>query len=488
MERNGGTRRATVGALAAAFLVLLAIPSLAPGAQAQPVAPGGVTTTGSQWAYGGWTWANSSLTFPNGTLQVTSFFGWHTIYTVVNATNSTSNLEVERTAAAKLDATFCSPDCAHPTVSASLALHGWEQSFSFVNLTRSANVTLNGSAVAAWGIANESGRSRANLTEQVAFNQSGATARTLAAYLAVDAQGTHAIAFGTPLGVVPVGVRPGESWNSSAAYTASGRWNASGLDARTGYLGSTDVLRFAPSGSFNGSGELGLYGSDLGRITLHNGVSTQVIALALEGPYAMHEGFLLIPSTLDIFSSGLHPWDRYGVAAALLHTDRIDLTSSGDGAPEVNAAASGYSGAASAVTPTGPAPLAPAAATAGPAGELQAQPESPATAAQASNCLVGNCPASGPAAFGIVGGLGLAIVIALLAGLVVGTVGVVEYRVWSGRQHRSRDLVGATPEPSRAALPPGTTLSSPTRPATPRGGVPPSVAPETESPTPRGPA
>jgi hypothetical protein len=476
------TKAAIWGTVAAAFLVVLALPALAPGTQAAPVSPAGVNTSGSQWAYGGWTWANSSVSFPNGTLGVSSFFGWHVIYTATNTSNSTVELEVERTAAAKLTASFCSPDCANATTQANLSIVGWERSYHFVNLTRQASVTVNGTAVPAWGILNESESAHANLTERVGFSTSHLGGHASSAYLAVDAQGTDQIALSPALGVVPKGVHPGESWTSSAAYNASGAWNASGLFAHTGLAGSTQVVRLAPNGSFDGQGDLTLYGADVGQLSLANGQSTQVIGIEVVGPFEVHEGLLLVPPSLDIFSTGLHPWDDYGQGFASLRTDHADV--SPDGLPAAQAAASGYAGAASAVTPTGPATH-PAAPSAGPAGEIQAQPESVATAQHDSACLVGTCgPASGGSAGGLAGVFGLVVVAGLLAALVVGTVGVIEYRQWAKRRRRSASLVGPYAGSSAVSPPaPGAQLSGPTRPMV-VGQPPLPRPPETQVPPP----
>ncbi len=483
-------RTATVGAIAGAFLLVLAIPSLTPAANASPVTPAGITTSGSQWAYGGWTWANSSLTFPNGTLEVTSFFGWHVIYTATNTSNSTTMLEVERTAGAQVTASFCSPGCGNATATANLSIQGWERSFGFVNLTRDATVTLNGSqAVPAWGITNQSGSDRENLTESVDFATTAHGGHALSSYLAVSAATEHAISFASPLGVVPKGVAPGDSWTSSANYTATGAWNASILYAHTGILGTTASGRLAPSGSFAGNGSLTLYGTDFGAETLANGETTQAIGILVAGPYTIHEGLLLIPSDLDVFSTGIHPWDGYGFGSAALRTDRADLRMDGNAAPQVAAAESGYAGAPSAITPVSPpTKVGPAAASAPAQGEIQGEPENPTVAEQQSACLISACGGATPGPTGPGGFIGLGVVVGLLVVVVVGTVGVIEYRQWQKRSRRSRDLVGHVYDGSSGAVPPGTTLTAPTRPADGTGSGLPSAPPEESGPSaPRGP-
>ena len=102
---------------------------------------------------------------------------------------------------------------------------------------------------------------------------------------------------------------------------------------------------------------------------------------------------------------------------------------------------------------------------------LQAQPESVAQAQSNNACDLGQC---GPASASVAGApLGLVLVIGLIAVLVVGSVSVIEYRVWA-RKRAERGLIGS-PSPIRAAnpsqsvsggymVPPGASQSAPTSP------------------------
>lgn len=469
------------GAALAGLVLVLALPALSSAAGAAPVAPTGSSGgTGTQWAYGGSTWANTTVTFPNGTLSVTSFFGWHSVWTETNTSSSIHELELVRTSAARVDAQFCSPSCGAPTVLGNLTVNGWERDVGFVNLTDQASVQVNGSSVAAFGLLNESVRTNSNLTEQLRWNVSGPQgSRGSAAYLTVAADGRAAIAFSPALGVVPANVTPGTTWTSTANFTAVGNWSANALASHRSAVGLSGMVRFDPAGSVNRSGSVQLRGADLGNLTLRNGESTQVIVLGLEGPFEIHEGLLLVPGDSDLFAVGdHHAWDSSALGLAGFATDRVDVRLVHGGFPRLDAAASDYSAGASSIEPAQPpVRVGVAASPTGPSGLLQAQPESPQSAEQGSSCLLGNCPAAGPAPGAWGGSAAVAIIlVAVLAGLVVGTVGVIEYRRWAARMVRSRSLVGPSRADTLGPVLPGATLTAPVR----GGGGAPSAPPASE--------
>jgi hypothetical protein len=465
MERTSWARTAAIGTMAVAFLLVLALPALAPGASAATVGTQSNPSPQVQWAYGAETWANASVTYGNGsTFVIHSYYGWNVVWSATNTSNTTEMLEVERTAGVGVFAEFCAPNCAQPVSQANLTLKAWEKSDGFVNLTRAATVNLNGSAVPAWGILNESGQVRGNLTETLSWQTTrGNGTRSSASYLSVADSGSAQIAFATPLGVLPLNVSPGEMWTSTAAFTASGSWQAAYTFAHTTILGTTSVIRGSPNGSVQSSGDVTLVGHDLGTIVLRNGETTDVVVLAIAGPFSMHEGLLLVPGPADLLAGGGgQAWSADSAGVATLATDRVDVRVVHGAYVRFDAAGGSYAGSAPAAAPAGAGPGVTPAASTQPAGELQAQPESVPQAEQGSSCLVGQCSASGgsPAA----SGLGTVVVIALLAGLVVGSIGVIEYRQWAKRGRRSRNLTGPYYGETMQPVAPGATLTAPTRP------------------------
>jgi hypothetical protein len=467
MERRERTRVGWLGTRVAVALVLLVLPVAASAAGAGPSgtpAAAGATTSG---AYGAQTWAHATAALPNGTMSVHGWFGWYVIWSATNTSATTVEFELQRTAAIALFADFCAPDCSAPVLHANLSIRGWVQSYGFVNVTSQASVTeANGSVVPAYGIANESVRAQGNLTESLRVHTTvGGVTRGASSYLAVAALAHVGIRFGTPLGVVPHNVTGGNAWSSTSPFTAAGAWSAQVLAAHASLPGAASVFRADPNGSLLGSGNLTVYGRDLGTITLHGGVTADVIALAVRGPFELHDGLLLVPGTVDLFASGVpHPWDSDGLGGASFETARDDVRVLHDGGLRFDAAASDYAGAAAAVTSAPVLGTAPATG-ASPSGELQAQPESTATAQHDSGCMVAACPAAGPAGFPP--GFLEAIAVGALAALVVATgvliglrrralrgpPGTAPARRASSEQDRGIGPRGATA--SRVALPSG---------------------------------
>lgn len=474
MGSTSWARITTIGSLAAAFLVVLALPALAPGAHATPATGPGSFGSAGQWAYGASTWNNVSSTSPNGTLTLHAFFGWQVIFNATNTSATTEQLEVERTAAASLFANFCSPNCTAPLIHGNLSIVGWERAAAFVNITDAANVTVNGSSVPAYGILNEAGQFAGNLTESLLFTGTGPHGSVSAtSYFTVAASGSAQVAFSGALGILPTNLSSGESWTSSAAYNASGSWSANALVAHTSSFGGNGSARSTPSGSVTSSGTVHVYGHDFGPLTLRDGDVNHGVAIAITGPFELREGIVLVPGDLDLFASdATHPWDHDSLGATSFATDRIDIRPGHDHDLHLEAADSNYAGGAASVMSTGSSTgLSPAASGAQPTGDLQAQPESVPTAQHSSDCLVGRCTAAaGPGLLS--GGAGYLLLAGLLGALVVGTVGAVSYHRWAQRRRAGAGPVG--PSAGASALggsPPSSPGSAPTLPG-PDGTVP----------------
>lgn len=446
----------TMGLLIAIGTLLgmaIVLPAVAPVAQASPAPFSGGTT--QQWAYGAEKWANASVTMPNGSYNLHAFFGWQVVLSATNTTSTTVAVEAQRTVAASLFASYCAPNCASPTITGNLSFRAYEQDTGFANFTTAATVYENGTAMPALGILNASAESRGAVNESfaVTFPHNGSTYSATASVSATG--GAHAsVAFTPALGLVPWNVAPNVTWNSSAAYAASGQWAFHWAASRTTLLGSTATAGGSPSGSVNTTGSVDLAGTDLGTVTLNNGATVPVIVLALSGPFDDAEGIILVPHDFDLFGGGVHPWDGHALGAATFATSRVDLfVDAGHRHVQVVAGASAYARADSSLGPIGGVSPAVQPLAAPAPNSVQAQPESVPQAQQSSNCLVNVC-GTGAASHAPASLAGSVLVIGLLIGLIVGTVGAIEWRQWSRRPSAHPPTPGYGPIPPTGAVDP----------------------------------
>jgi len=456
---------ATLGVVVAMVLV---IPVLAATAGAAPVAPAGPTTAAiaagsasQQWAYGGQKWVNVSVQVGNASYQSHAFFGWQVIYTATNTSNSTVELEAQRTMAADLFAQF---NGSH--VSGNLSVRGHESETGFANLSTTAQVYENGTPTSAVGLTNASTQASANLSEAYSLTVAGHTA---SGHLSVQGSSQSAVAFTPSFGLVPWNVAPNTTWNSSAMYAASGSWSIAYQWANVGLFGTTANGSGNPTGSVSGTGNVSLSGADLGNITLANGRTVPVIAIVVAGPFDDVDGFILVPHAFAIFGAGAHAWAHGSLAAEDVATDRLDLAlDAAHHRAQVLASASSYQGTDDSLAPSGSAALTTQSAAPSPSSALvQGQPETVPAAQHAAACLQTGCSGANGAA----GSILPLLVVGLVAVAVVGTVGVVEYRAWSRRKSGGQ-LVGGYSQQVPASvqgIPPPP--SGPTPPNPPSGGA-----------------
>jgi hypothetical protein len=476
MKRTSRTKNGLLAATAAVFLMTLVIPAFASTAQAAPV-PLGVAPS-QQWAYGAERWMNASQTLPNATYSVHAFFGWQVVVTATNTSATSVAIEAQRTVGASVVASFCAPNCGSPKVLGNMSLLAWERDTGFANFTTNASVTENGTSVAALGLLNASAESSGLINQSLSLQLSmGNVTRSASSSLSAHGHSSASISFAPALGLIPWSVAPNATWNSSSAFTAQGAWSAFWTAQHTGFNGATVTASGAPSGSVSGNGTLVLQGADLGTITLQNGQTVPVIALQVDGPFDLMDGFILVPHAFDLFGGGPHDWDARAIGVVGLATTKVDLFMDAiHHRAEVTAAASNAEdanqGLMSTVPASGPSP---AAAGTGNSAELQAQPEAVPVAQQQSRCLVNGCGSTGAA------GQGAALLPLLLVGLVVaaviGTVAVVEWRVWSKRrsEHGLAPSYGTVPAPGMPPAGASGMTAVPPPPTAPAGeqGVPP---------------
>jgi hypothetical protein len=449
MQRTERTTR-TLAALGVLVVLAMLLPALAATAQAASVAPRGTPSaaltanfsTTQQWAYGGSKWVNVSVQLGNGSYNSHAFFGWHVILTATNTSSSTVALEAQRTMGASLFASYCVPNCTHPSTAGNLTLRGYESDTGFANLTSLAQVYENGTAATALGIDNASSRGYARLNETYSLTVGGHTAT---GDLRIRGGAHGQVAFTPALGLVPWNLGPGVTWNSTAAYVASGAWSVAYQYNATSFLGTTMSGSGTPNGSVSSSGTVALTGAELGSVTLANGHTVQVIGIAITGPFDAVDGFILVPHGFEIFGSGHHDWDPHSFGAEAVATSRLDVAVDATGRHlQVEASATAYAGSDGSLnqgtTVANAAPVSAAPSTA----LVQGQPETVADAQHASSCLNTACPAgsASSAAGSILSLLVVGLVVGLVAVVLVGTVGVVEYRAWMRRRGGGGTLVG----------------------------------------------
>jgi hypothetical protein len=473
MQRTERTTNilATLGVVAVLAMVL---PGLAATAQGSAVPPPGVTsatlaTSASatqQWAYGGAKWVNVSVQLGNASYSSHAFFGWQVVFTATNTSNGTVALEAQRTMAASLFANYCAPNCSSPSTSGNLSIRGQETDTGFANLTTLAQVDENGTATPAVGIDNASSSGAAKLNESYTLTVGGRSAN---GHLTVSGNSHGAVAFTPSLGLVPWNAAPNVTWNSSAAYVASGSWALAYQYGGTGLLGGTVSGSGNPSGNVTGSGTVDLIGADLGTVTLANGHTVPVIAIGITGPFDDVDGFLLVPHGFEIFGAGHHDWDAHAFGAEAVSTSRLDIVLDATGHRfQVVSSATSFAGSDTSLGQgTTVAAIAPSATAPNSTALVQGQPETVAQAQHASVCLTTDCSATTSAAGSILPFL----LVGLVAVALVGTIGVVEYRAWSRRKSGGGRLVGGYSQqvPTGAALPPPP--QGPAPPMPPSGGA-----------------
>jgi hypothetical protein len=460
MQRTERTTK-MLAAIGVVAILAMVFPALAASAQGSPVAPTGASSatlstsasTSQQWAYGGSKWVNVSVQLGNASYAAHAFFGWQVVFTATNTTLGTVALEAQRTMAASYFATYCVPNCTHPTTAGNLSIQGHESEVGFANLTASAQVYENGTATPAIGIDNASSTGSAQLNESYTLTLAGHTA---SGRLSIHGATHGQVAFTPSLGLVPWNVGPNVTWNSSAAYLASGGWSLAYQYNATSFLGTTVSGGGNPNGTVSSSGTVALTGAELGTVTLANGRTVPVIVVAITGPFDEIDGFILVPHGFEIFGAGHHDWDRHSLGAENVATSRLDLAVDATGRHlQVVASASSYTGSDASLaqgravaSATSAAPVAPSTAV------VQGQPESVADAQHAATCLTSTCTAG--SATSAASSLLPFLLVGLVAVVLVGTVGVVEYRAWSRRRSGGGSLVGGYSQqvPAAPGLPP----------------------------------
>jgi hypothetical protein len=455
MAKFGGTKGWVAAAGVALLMAFVAVPALSGAANAAPVTSAVPANTSTQWAYGGQGWSNNTLQYGNVTITWDASFGWTVVFTVTPTAPDTWMLEEQRTVGITIAATYSGP-----ILHATYNYHGQEADVAFANLTNQSTVYVGGNPVPALGIDNASASLSGAISEAVTKTIGGHTA---SASLDVKGAAQLSTSFNPALGLIPLNLTGVNQWNSSAMASPSAAWNVSYSWADQGYNGTMGSGSGYKAGSLSGTGEVNLtgYKLHLEPPVFHDGKDRTAIVLVVQGVFDNYDGFIFVPHDFDMFGTAAHDYDSASFGSAAISAETL-FVSSGPGGPSVTAASSTYGADDQSVNalaaPTSQTGTFGAASAPSPSGTVVGQPMSPSAAYAEANCLTNGC--GGAAAAGMGGAL-LAAFVGVAVALVVGTVGVIEWRSYARRRSQT-GLVGGYGESWPNGVPPAAARSPPT--------------------------
>ena len=443
-----GTWAATsVAVLVVAFV---ALPALSGAAAATATPAVGPLSSGASWAYGGEGWSNNTVIVGNATVTWDAMFGWVVVFNATPEPNNVTLVEEQRTVGISISASYTGSES-----SLSYRYHGQEVDTAYANLTNASTVYVGGAPVPALGLLNASATVNASIQESVSLSAHGVTRSG-----ALDVNGfAHAsVGFAPSLGLVPLNLSGVTLWNSSAVATPSASWNISWSWNDQGYNGTVGSGTGARSGNLSASAPVTLTGMV---VPAGHGVLDHkprvAIVLVIQGPFDVHDGYVLVPHDFDLFGDASHGYDSLELGSAALSSETL-FVSPGAGGPQATAADTTFGASDSAVsamaTPTsGPAP----AAASSPGATIQGQPMSVPAAQNLAKALTEGPATIAKKLFG--GGVVLAVVgVAALVSLA--TVGVVEWRAYR-RRNAGGPIVGGYATSWPNGVPPAAALSPP---------------------------
>jgi len=429
------SRAPVLGTVLIAGLLVFVLTSAPAGATALPAA----STPTSTWSYGVVKTITVPLQHASGgwVYQGNATFG----YTVTIYENSTSpttfELTVFRTMGFAYSVRFCNAACAAPQQWANQTFRIYEATATFANFTSQGTVTENGSEVAAIALQNTTSFLHANLTESTdvylpSLDQLGPHLGYLAANLVASAS----VRFSPALGLVPVQLVSGSTWNSSSEFTALGSAAWSYYYAMHRPVGTFQIGPVSGQESLSASGTVAVEGSySAANAFPYGGTSYPAILLTIIGPFDVREGVIFVPTVIDVFGPSPQPWNGNATGAASAQMATLDLKPGGGDRLQPVASSWRYSSdaanSASSAT-VGPASSGPSVAVTSnnpvASGTVQGVPETAAEANGAQQCLTtgGNCPGgpAGPNLRGLIGDIvlfGVVVTVAVVIALAVVT-------------------------------------------------------------------
>ena len=378
-------------ALASAALILvLSVPSLAATPAGEPTLA--LQPLGTQWAYGAVKNVSIAGTTPNGTYTIRAYFGWSIILNQTNTSATSFEIEGQLISGATYYVDFCRPTCSNPALTENLSFHGWESATAFANFTTTASVYTGGQPVPALGLSNVSSRILGNITSSatLSVHRGPFASDSGFKYFAVQVFASTDVALTPPLGLFPLNDSGTSNWNASSNYVSGGEWSASYIYAGENLGGKPSGGSGNLSGSTVGSGSISVVGANAGPLRLADGRTTAQVLLHLAGiagKFEPREGFILIPTTVDLFGPASQPWSSGATGAAMAATEHVDVASGS--ASHLGLLASDSTYASNSTEPAaslGSQPTQSPMQTTGPV-LIQAQPESIPAAESVAQCL-----------------------------------------------------------------------------------------------------
>lgn len=437
-----------------AVTVALLMVCVAGTASAAPVS-GTASVAGSPWAYG----VVRTITVQGANLsgdyayRGSAVYGFSAILNESVPVANVSTVSVERTMGVLLTIEYCVPNCRSPILTATLNYHAWETTYAHANLTTAAAVHEGSTSVPALGLVNSSASVSAGIRESAVYGTR--TTVLLAKALSLNASGSAAVQLTPALGLVPLNLTAGTSWNASSVFHATGAYNWTLNASKSGRSINSTWTNLSGNGSVNRSGNVSLSGNYTAGSTVEFGGTTYAaVDLSVQGPFAVREGFILLPSGADLFGGGKTSWSSDQLGSATVTDTHLDLGAH-FATGRLGLAASGSLWRSSTTNPaawvggSNGTVLAPAAPSAdGPTPTfVQAQPESVSQAQSNQQCLATGlgCPGSPSGPRGVFG-------LVVIAG-----VGIVAIAIVAGTYNRRR--LPPAVYPNAGLYPPGTPIA-----------------------------
>ncbi|MFZ1022813.1 MAG: hypothetical protein WAN87_01600 [Thermoplasmata archaeon] len=297
--------------MVAALLVVTLVPLVgtAAGASMTPAFAVGPNA----WAYGGVKMINVATPTANGSAAGSAYYGQSTVLSQSAGANGSISIGAQHTSGAGVDVTYCSPSCGAAVYYEVIwDYHVWENITAFANFTNDAPISTSSGNATGLGLLNSHSQFAANLTEflEVELHTAKITT-TYSRNLAVQVAGSASLNFlpSRPLGLIPGNVASLGTWSDSAPYSAGWVWSASYYNHTVSAIGNhVNQTSFSGNGSIP-NGTMNLSGANDGTTITLAGKSLLVLSIAISGaPFDLRDGFILIPSSSDLFGSARHAW------------------------------------------------------------------------------------------------------------------------------------------------------------------------------------
>ncbi len=423
---------------------------------AAPLAPAAASYSNT-WSYGAIkTVSYDGLNASNIPYQATGTVGFSVVLSEATGPNSVVALHVTRIMGAAINVEYCYPSCRSPTAIGSVTYRAWEASEAFANFTTNGSVLEGTSTVPAVALLNSSASLVGELRLSTEYTDAGVVVRSRS--LSVNVSGSDQISFLTPLGIFPTNLSAGTSWSSTAAFAAVGSsaWSLYYVRSGVASVSLTGSALVPTTGTVSVFGGYGI-GSNISL----GGESFAAINLTVVGPFAVREGFILVPDGSDLFGSSAQPFsgNETGATTALLsHLDvRPSLrTHLGIGGSDWVWAAASTDPASSLEQSQGIAPAS-SGADESPAIQVQGEPESSSAYGTTQSCLENgvSCPVGAGTSHPFVAALlGIGVVVVVI---VVALVLVTERRRMPAPRYPNATLYPPGASGGRLAGPDGTT-------------------------------